>query len=445
MGKKIFSSLLVAGLVTVGAVGLSQTLPTSTSTQTVKAATNDAIVGDYVSVVKGGQTIYNTNGYLTTITGKSSQTTTAYLNKTYYVNDCINYHGQLYYQLTNYFSGGAIIGVFPASSVSKGKGEAGIGHTADFYVRFNDNNTDYGYQPVRTNITGVGGSGDTEAYKMGPKKSIFHVKAVYYDADQTNIYYSLYDNKNNWYGYAWSGDVIKVQAQGASIKYNKYVTIEKKGYAVWSGFDFKTKKTTTDKLYHKTVLAKVKYKHANGSTYLSLYDKHNKWLGYVNASAAKAGSGIQGAAIGANHYVTITSKSGNIWTNFTFKHVKHYIKNYYHKTYQVKTTYNHFNGSTYLSLYDAKGKWFGYINAGATKTAAGQQGLAIGYNKKVTIKKTGYTIWGSFFGNKRGTSTKYKGKKLTAKVKYNCANGSTYLSLYSGSKWIGYVNDGVTK
>ena len=189
----------------------------------------------------------------------------------------------------------------------------------------------------------------------------------------------------------------------------------------------------------------MKYKHANGSTYLSLYDKHNKWLGYVNASAAKAGSGIQGAAIGANHYVTITSKSGNIWTNFTFKHVKHYIKNYYHKTYQVKTTYNHFNGSTYLSLYDAKGKWFGYINAGATKTAAGQQGLAIGYKKTVTIKKTGYTIWGSFFGNKRGTSTKYKGKKLTAKVKYNCANGSTYLSLYSGSKWIGYVNDGVTK
>ncbi|KWZ85954.1 hypothetical protein HMPREF3213_00196, partial [Heyndrickxia coagulans] len=37
------------------------------------------------------------------------------------------------------------------------------------------------------------------------------------------------------------------------------------------------------------------------------------------------------------------------------------------KTYLAKYAYYHSNGLTYLSLYDGKGKWVGYINAKAVK------------------------------------------------------------------------------
>ncbi|MDA9470548.1 lysozyme [Enterococcus sp. 5H] len=74
-------------------------------------------------------------------------------------------------------------------------------------------------------------------------------------------------------------------AQGSYIAFGKYVTITKKGYNLWSSFDW-VKKDTTDKLFNETYIAKGYYNHSNGSRYYSLYDEANGWMGYLNAEAA---------------------------------------------------------------------------------------------------------------------------------------------------------------
>jgi hypothetical protein len=284
--------------------------------------------------------------------------------------------------------------------------------------------------------------------KMTNTTSLFgkiYLARVKYNHSNGATYLSLYDG-SKWLGYI-NADATKVSAkqQGNAISANKYVTLTSKNYTIWNGFDFKKVKHYSKNYYQKTYHVKTIYNHASGAVYYSLYDSKGKWFGYINATATKTASGAQGIAISTNKYVTLTSKNYTIWSGFDFKKVKHYSKNYYNKTYQVKTVYNHASGAVYYSLYDNNGKWFGYINASGTKQASGAQGIAITYNKTVTVKKSGYTIWGDFFTKKRGTTTDYVGKRLTAKVAYNHINGSQYLSLYSGSKWIGYVNVSVIK
>ena len=70
----------------------------------------------------------------------------------------------------------------------------------------------------------------------------------------------------------------------------------------------------------------------------------------------------------------------------------------YGKTYQVKCYYNHFNGSTYYSLYDNHGVWQGYINSTGVKEGTSAAGMAIPSNKYVTINTKNYSIWQNFSG-----------------------------------------------
>ncbi|KRM55186.1 hypothetical protein [Lacticaseibacillus sharpeae] len=448
MFKKKVTAILVAGLAATGAIGFAQTLGDASTPQVVQA-TNATITGSCKFEVHLDSDIA---GKTTYVIGKN---VTAAKSQSVIMKAAVpalsGYHNVMHSKVEVGVVNNQVVPLQYTTMFKNGTSMPNSMAKAAAYNKY----VKIAYSDYAV-FTNQKQTGDTNSIKG----NTYLAKVIYREKDNSAFaFLSLYDGNGKWVGYVANRAVtaskapaykpaatkLAAKVQGNAIKYNKYVTVTKKGNAVWSGFDFKTKKTTTDKLYQKTLLAKVKYNHSNGSTYLSLYDHKNKWLGYVNAKAVKVGSGQQGGAISANKYVTLTSKNYTIWSDFGFKNVKHYSKNYYQKTYQVKTVYNHFSGSTYLSLYDSKGKWFGYINQNGTKTAAGQQGVAITYKHTVTIKKAGYTIWGSFFGKKRGTSTKYKNKKLTAKVKYNCANGSTYLSLYSGSKWVGYVNAGVTK
>ncbi|KWZ85978.1 alpha amylase, catalytic domain protein [Heyndrickxia coagulans] len=149
--------------------------------------------------------------------------------------------------------------------------------------------------------------------------------------------------------------------QGPALQYGKYVTITNKHYAVYQDFNWKKKNVNA---VNKTYLAKVQYHHSNGSTYLSLYDGKGKWAGYINAKAAKTGSGKQGAAIQYGKSVKVTSKNYAVYQNFNWKKKNIRAVN---KTYLAKYIYYHINGLSYLSLYDNKGKWIGYINAKAVK------------------------------------------------------------------------------
>ena len=153
--------------------------------------------------------------------------------------------------------------------------------------------------------------------------------------------------------------------QGPAIKYNYRVKIKTKKYKVYK--NFKWKKANVNP-YNKTYVAKYKYIHKNGSTYLSLYTKSGKFVGYINKKAAKrlgyATDPEQGKAYKYGKRVKIVKKSYKLYKNFKWKKSKTKV---YKKTYTAKYRYNHENGHKYLALYTKSGKFVGYINAKAAK------------------------------------------------------------------------------
>lgn len=74
--------------------------------------------------------------------------------------------------------------------------------------------------------------------------------------------------------------------------------------------------------------------------------------------------------------------------------------NVYGQTLQVKRYYNHFNGSTYYSLYDNRGTWQGYINSGGMKMADNAAGSAQSYHKKIKFTQN-FPLWQNFNWKKK--------------------------------------------
>ena len=65
----------------------------------------------------------------------------------------------------------------------------------------------------------------------------------------------------------------------------------------------------------------------------------------------------------------MTKDNYDLWDNFKFD-FRGTSENLNNQVLQARGRYEHFNGSTYYSLYDDLGLWRGYINAGATKKAS---------------------------------------------------------------------------
>ena len=232
--------------------------------------------------------------------------------------------------------------------------------------------------------------------------------------------------------------------QGDYIKDGRYVTINKKGYNTWSNFNWK-KRNSTDKLVGETYQARGKYKHENGSTYLSLYDNNGKWHGYINEKAVNVGDGKQGAYIKDGRYVTITKGNYDIWSNFGWKK-RNFSGDLLNQTFQARGRYKHMNGATYYSLYNDKGEWQGYINANATKVVDGKQGAYISDGRYVTISKGNYDIWSNFNWKKRNSSKNVLNETFQVRGRYEHMNGATYYSLYNNKgEWQGYINANAAK
>lgn len=153
--------------------------------------------------------------------------------------------------------------------------------------------------------------------------------------------------------------------QGVAIKYDYRVKVTSKKYKVYSNFQWKKAKV---KPYKKTYVAKYKYNHKNGSTYLSLYTKSGKFVGYINQKAVKrlgkTTQPEQGKAYKYGKRVKITKKKYKLYKNFKWKKSKTKV---YGKTYIAKYRYKHENGYKYLALYKKSGKFVGYINSKAAK------------------------------------------------------------------------------
>ena len=263
-----------------------------------------------------------------------------------------------------------------------------------------------------------------------------------YKHQNGSTYYSLYDSKGKWYGYLNANATKKTAKQGAYISDGSHVKINRKNYGMWQNFSWKKKGDTTE-VYAKTFQARGRYEHFNGSTYYSLYDNKGKWYGYLNVDATTKVN-AQGTYISDGSYVKVSKMNYDMWQNFGWKS-KNKTNNFYYKIFQAKGRYEHFNGSTYYSLYDSKGKWYGYLNAVATQKTK-PEGDFIDDGRHVEIKKPNYELWENFNWKKKDVTTAYIGKTFVIRGRYEHFNGSTYYSLYDyKGKWYGYLNAKATE
>ena len=178
------------------------------------------------------------------------------------------------------------------------------------------------------------------------------------------VYYSIYDSKGTWLGYADSNSVgTSTSAHGSWLANDEYYTITVKDKPVWSNIDnFSSKLSNTTNEFEKTYHATGKYNHYNGKTYQSLYDSANKWKGYYEPDSIKKGNGKQGTWLNFGKNVKLTKPNMPIWGDVNNVGSKKATSNdYLNQVVRGDGKYNHFNGTTYISLYK-NGTWLGYID-----------------------------------------------------------------------------------
>ncbi|KAF1298647.1 hypothetical protein BAU15_11010 [Enterococcus sp. JM4C] len=253
-------------------------------------------------------------------------------------------------------------------------------------------------------------------------------------------YYSLYDKNGKWYGYLNSVAVtVGKGAYGAPIKSNEYVTVTNRNHVVWSSL-YNGKKGRSSALLNKTYLAKEYYTHYDGIKYYSLYDKKGKWHGYLNSVAVTVGKGAYGAPIKTTEYVTVTNGNHVVWSSMYDKR-KGRSSALLNKTYLAKEYYTHYDGIKYYSLYDKKGKWYGYLNSVAVKKGNGQAGVLIPTSKYVTVTNPNHVVWNNFYNSRKGTSRSLYNKVYHVRGYYTHYDGVTYYSMYDQKgRWVGYLN-----
>ncbi|MGM0215619.1 hypothetical protein IGI42_003214 [Enterococcus sp. AZ109] len=228
----------------------------------------------YVTVTKNDWTIWKDFAF------KNGQSTKPFFNKTYRATGYYNhYNGNKYYSL--YDSQGNWQGYINEGGVTSAPTPGGKWQSADQYVT------------VAKNDWTIWKDFD---FKNGQSTSSLFSKTYkatgYYNHYNGNKYYSLYDSKGNWQGYINEGGVKKASGkQGTGFSANKSVLVIRSGYSIWSDFNW-NQKITTNSLINNVYEVKWYYKHMNGSTYYSLYEKNGKWLGYVNSDAVRERKGV---------------------------------------------------------------------------------------------------------------------------------------------------------
>lgn len=269
---------------------------------------------------------------------------------------------------------------------------------------------------------------------------VIHLK-YYYKYQGKNIY-SAYDKNDKWIGYFTADTLSETTSPGGNYhSLGKYVSVKKDNYTLWKDLNFSKKKGNSKDIYRHTVKAKGYYKHFNGSTYYSLYDKDNNWLGYINADGVKE-TKETGSHYAESGYVTIPNTEGTTYSNVALTKPKTNYKQYALTTVQIQGVYHRFDGTTVYSLYDNNDQWIGYISSNQLERVTSPGGSYQSYGKKVIVKKNNYPMWRTLdFTSKKGTSAPYYNKTYLAKGRYFHYNGSIYYSLYNNQgKWLGYIN-----
>ena len=378
--------------------------------------------------------IQSTDAKLFTIDFEQNGTTEELKDQTFKIAGYYNHYDEkVYYLLKN--SSDQSIGIVEASAVEKTNNPAGIKHAVnDYYSIVKED------QKIWKDLDFADELGTTATIN----EKTFNIKEWYYHFNGKK-YFALYDDSQAFKGFVEAITIERANNAGGIWRtVNQYITVTKNHGTIWNDFEFKSGKTTKS-MYQRTYRATGYYNHFNGTKYLSVYDNKGNWQGYLNERDASVSSTPGGRWNSTNQYVTITKISGTIWNDFEFKSGKT-TKSMYQRTYRATGYYNHFNGTKYLSVYDNKGNWQGYLNQRDGSNSNGAQGTGFSMNKSVLVIKSGYSIWNNFSWKEKTRTNSLINKTYQVKWYYKHMNGSTYYSLYdSNGKWFGYVNSGAVR
>lgn len=271
----------------------------------------------------------------------------------------------------------------------------------------------------------------------------YRVIAQYHHFNGT-VYDQLVDHQGHQIGYVDDAAMRSGSGTaGAGLKTSQYATVLKKGYDYYKQFGQKAFSTSQAHLY---TTYKVNYLHNafDGTTWASIYDNRGLFVALVDFAALRTGSGTAGAGYGYVTYATTLKVQRGYYRTFGAKPFDTTSRHVF-TTYQLKYLHHAFNGTYYASAYNGKSQFIAIIDLAAFRKAAGQQGITILSGLKVVITSRTAGMWSDFNWRKKSTTAAYYGHQYAAKAYYNHINGSTYLSLYSGSRWLGYLNRAFTR
>lgn len=309
---------------------------------------------------------YHADGHYVTITSKNyntyssfdwrkKQSTKGLIDQTFLAKGRYDHsNGSHYYSL--YTTGGKWYGYVNARATTVASGVQGIWHATNQYVSLMKK----GY-PLWQSFFGTQGSNSSLHYQQ-----TYHV-AGYYKAANGETYLSLYTSHGQWQGYINQTATSKApSAEGNWLKADQYVTISSSSYPLLKGFG--GLQSDTKGLIQRTFHVTGEYKPADGQIYYSLYDARNHWIGYLDNRAVKNASGPQGAWLAKNATAIVVKSGYPFWPRFFSGNVKN-TSTSIGQAVTINGMYQHMNGSTYYSVYQA-GRWLGYVNAAAFSTAA---------------------------------------------------------------------------
>lgn len=154
---------------------------------------------------------------------------------------------------------------------------------------------------------------------------------------------------------------------------------------------------------------------------------------------AEASTNNWGSIHKTTQYFTVTSGNYKIYSNKNWSSSKT-SSSYKKTTLKVKGYYNHSNGNRYLSLYNNKDKWVGYVNWKAGKNVSSPWGSKLSGTKPISTTNGNYPIYSNKDWKKKTTGSAYKNKTVRVDGYYRHFNGNTYYSMKYNNNWIGYMN-----
>ncbi|MEB8141400.1 trypsin-like serine peptidase [Mammaliicoccus sciuri] len=244
--------------------------------------------------------------------------------------------------------------------------------------------------------------------------------------------YLLIKDKNyQFIGFININDITEINATATNLS----VQLKKDNIKHFRNL-FEDVKTDTKLSFNSYYKVKYTYRLPNNRIIYSLYDKNDKWQGYVlnkDVNEIKFEPFDERVEIIKNNYT--------VWGDF-FGKKNLDTKSIYHKVFNAKGIYKDKNNNrTYLKIYDSKDNYLGILNINATEKVVPQS-----FNKDVKIISTKYNFYNFLFDTIRNKSQNYINKKLHSKCLYKLSNGKIYYTLYDNKdKWIGYIEKEAVK